>query len=140
MWMSGCDVEMKAQSSQLKFSEEWRHKKACQVESNVEVLFIFFNYNATFITNFCHQVIKSTRNASRSFMQLELDNLEKTTQETDHRFCTTTHWCTLHYVSDSSWRNITHFHATTSILWTCLPVTFFYFPYLKGHSKVSIFQ
>lgn len=45
-WIYGYDVQMKAQSSQWKFSEESRPKKARQVRLNMKILLIvFFDYN-----------------------------------------------------------------------------------------------
>ena len=42
LWVCGCNIETKAQSSQWKRSEKQKPKKAHQVHSNVKVLLTFF--------------------------------------------------------------------------------------------------
>ena len=55
-WVSGCDVETKAQSSQWKHTESPRPKKARQVRLNVKVLLnVFFDYHGVVHQEFIPQ-------------------------------------------------------------------------------------
>lgn len=92
-WVYGYDVETKAQSSQWKFSEEQRPKKARQVRSNVKVLLtVFFDYNG--IVH--HEFLPSGRTVNKEYYLQVLRNLREAIRRKRPEFWRDNSWILHH--------------------------------------------
>ena len=98
-WVYGYDVEAKAQSSQWKYTESPRPKKARQVQSNVKVLLtVFFDYHG--IRSSHHKVVRLIRSITLKLCAFCVKQYERNARncgKTIHGFCITiTHPLTRH--------------------------------------------
>ena len=89
LWVHGCDIETKAESSQWKCPEETRSKKAFQVWSNMKVLLtVFFDSNDVVHHKFLTQgrrvnketTFKLCSDCAKQFVR-HAQNCEKTNHE-----------------------------------------------------------
>ena len=92
-WVYSYDIETKAESSQWKFSEEPRAKKARQIRSNVNVLItVFFDYNGIVY----HESLRPGRTVNKEYYLQVLYNLRQAIRRKRPELCRDNSWILHH--------------------------------------------